>query len=363
MGVTYVTRLQLVWPNKDKFLLSPTDDDGKPVWVEPSHPAAQELRLTEITGDFGQVGADPYADNLLFTGDSLDVLKVLARTPEYARHYRGRVKLIYLDPPFNTGTTFEHYDDWMEHSTWLSFMRERLLTAKELLAPDGAIWIHLNDNEQHRMRCLMDDIFGAANFAGTVIWERTYAPRNDATRLSASHDFVHVYARSDLWLSNRLVRTDANNTGYSNPDDDPRGPWMSGDYTSNKTKDERPNLWYPIKRPSDGAEIFPASHLTWRYSEDTHKQQEADNLVWWGAKGLNTVPRLKRFLSDVPEIVPQTLLRHEVVGHTDSAKKEIRALFPEYSSFFATPKPERLLQRIIHIGSNPGDIVLDVFAG
>jgi len=357
------TRLELTWPNKDKFLLTPRDAEGKPEWVERTHPAANEVRLTDFTGEFGQLGSDPHADNLLFTGDSLDCLRVLTRVPEYAREYRGKVKLIYIDPPFNTGQTFEHYDDWLDHSTWLSFMRDRLLLMKELLAPDGSIWVHLDDAEQHRMRLLMDEVFGAENFIATVIWEKTYAPRNDAKRFSASHDYILVYARSAEWGANRIPRTESNNTGYKNPDNDDRGIWMSGDYTSNKTRDERPNLWYPITRPADGELVYPAAHLTWRYSQETHERQEVESRVWWGGNGLNSVPRLKRFLTDVPAIVPQTLWSYEDVGHTDGAKKEIKALFPDYSSLFATPKTERLLERVINIGSNPGDIVLDCFAG
>ncbi len=146
-------RLELVWPGKDQFLLTPSDDSGKPVWVPWDHPAAREIRTADWTGAHGQVNdADPYGDNLLFTGDTLDVLRILTEVPEYRRHYRGKVKLIYIDPPFNTGQTFEHYDDWMEHSTWLSLMRDRLLLMKELLAPDGSIWVHLDDAEQHCRR-------------------------------------------------------------------------------------------------------------------------------------------------------------------------------------------------------------------
>jgi adenine-specific DNA-methyltransferase len=165
-------RLELVWPGKDKFLLVPKDVDGKPVWVERDHPAASEVRLTDVTGSVGEVPNEPFNANLLFTGDSLDVLRVLTEVPEYRSRYRGKVKLVYIDPPFNTGQAFEHYDDWMEHSTWLSFMRERLLLIRELLAPDGSVWVHLDDAEQHRMRLLMDEVFGPANFIGSAIWKK-----------------------------------------------------------------------------------------------------------------------------------------------------------------------------------------------
>ena len=153
-GAGMTARLELVWPGKDKFLLVPKDVDGKPVWVERDHPAASEVRLTDVTGSVGEVPNEPFNANLLFTGDSLDVLRVLTDVPGYRSRYRGKVKLVYIDPPFNTGQAFEHYDDWMEHSTWLSFMRERLLLIRELLAPDGSVWVHLDDAEQHRMRLL-----------------------------------------------------------------------------------------------------------------------------------------------------------------------------------------------------------------
>jgi adenine-specific DNA-methyltransferase len=357
-------RLELVWPGKDKFLLVPKDESGKPVWVEPDHPAAREVRLTDFTAQYGEVNdEDPYADNLLFTGDSLDVLRVLREVPEYARHYRGKVKLVYIDPPFNTGQTFAHYDDWMEHSTWLSFMRDRLLLIKDLLATDGSVWIHLDDAEVHRMRCLMDEVFGAENFVATLIWEKVYAPRNDAKQFSASHDFVLVYSRTSGWVVNREARTELHNANYKNPDNDPRGPWTSGDYTTNKTKEQRPNLWYPITRPADNAEIWPAAHLTWRFSRETHDINVANGDVWWGSEGTNATPRFKRRLDVVPDIVPTTLWKHVDVGHTDAAKKEIKALFPSSASLFSTPKPERFMERILQIASNPGDIVLDCFGG
>lgn len=357
-------RLELVWPNKDKFLLVPKDESGRPVWVERDHPAASEVRISDFTGAFGDTNEnDPEADNLLFVGDGLDVLRVLNDVPEFRRQYRGKVQCIYLDPPFNTGQTFTHYDDWMEHSVWLSFMRERLLGAKELLSPSGSIWIHLDDAESHRMRLLLDEVFGAANFVATVVWEKAYAPRNDAKQFSTSHDYILVYSKQPNWMSNRLPRSTEHNKAYKNPDNDPRGAWKSGDYTSNKTREERPNLWYPITRPADGAEIWPSAQLSWRYSKETHDKNVAEGRVWWGQNGLNAVPAFKRYVSEVPDIIPVTLWSHAEVGHNDSAKKEIKALFPGGDSFFSTPKPERLLERVIQVASDEGDVVLDLFGG
>ena len=341
-------RLELTWPHKDEFLLVPKDDDGKPVWVERGHPAANEVRLTREASATGTLGGDPHLDNTVFVGDSLDAMRVMFEVPEYAQRYAGKVKLIYADPPFNTGQTFTHYDDWMEHATWLSFMWDRLMAMKDLLAPDGSIWVHLDDAEVHRMRCLMDEVFGAENFIATVVWEKSYSPRNDSKTFSASHDFVLVYARSAGWSSNRLARSEANNKGYKNPDSDPKGAWASDNYTTNKNKDERPNLWYPIRRPMDGKEIWPPTGLTWRYSRERHEVNELGGDVWWGKGGLNESPRFKRRLDGLPDIVPMTIWGHKDVGHNDEAKKEIKTLFPGTNPF-STPKPERLLERILYI--------------
>lgn len=358
-------RLELTWPNKDKFLLVPRDESGKPVWVTPDHPAAREVRLSDFAASHGDVDdTDPHSDNLLFTGDSLDVLRILAEVPEYARHYRGKVKLVYIDPPFNTGQTFTHYDDWMEHSTWLSFMRDRLLLIKDLLAPDGSVWVHLDDAEVHRMRCLMDEVFGGENFVATIVWQRRDARNNDAV-ISLAHDSVLIYAQSAGNFArsrNRQPRTEKEDAAYKNPDDDDRGPWRAVDYTKQATKEERPNAWYPIRRPADGADIWPKPHRVWAYSQESHASNVAANLLWWGDTGLNEIPKLKKFLDTADGIVPMTWWPHNEVGSTRNAKYEVKALFPGVNPF-ATPKPERLLERVIHIGSNPGDIVLDCFAG
>lgn len=354
------TRLELTWPGKDKFLLTPRDADGKPQWVERTHPAAHEVRLADFTGQFGEVNdADPYADNLLITGDSLDALRVLARVPEYARQYRGRVKLAYWDVPFNTGETFEHYDDWLDHSTWLSFMRDRLLVAKELLAPDGTLWMHLDDAEQHRMRVLMDEVFGADNFIATVVWQKVYSPKNSARHLSVDQDYVHVYARNaEVWRPNELPRTAEMDALYGNPDNDPRGPWTSGDLLANKPY----SLGiYSVVTPSGRVVEGPPPGRFWRVSHEKMLELDADGRIWWGSDG-NGTPRLKRFLTDVRGRVPQTWWTHPEVGHNQSARDELKTLFAGVVPF-STPKPERLLERIIHIGSNPGDIVLDAFAG
>jgi adenine-specific DNA-methyltransferase len=352
-------RLELVWPGKDKFLLVPKDKSGQPVWVEPGHPAAREVRLTDFTVAHGEVNEDdPYQDNLLFTGDSLDVLRALREVPEYAHHYRGKVKLVYIDPPFNTGQTFTHFDDWMEHSTWLSFMRDRLLLIKDLLAADGSVWVHLDDAEVHRMRCLMDEVFGSENFVATVVWQKTTSARNDTRGFSTDQDPVLVYAASSSsFTPNGLTRSAASEKAYANPDSDPRGPWREGDY-----KTARGSI-YPILHPVTGADVLPPPGSCWRFSEDTHKRNLEQGLLWWGKTGNYTYPKVKRFRSAVGEtVVPQTLWLADAVDTTRRAKQQIKDLFPGMVPF-DTPKPERLLERVIHIGSNPGDIVLDCFGG
>ncbi len=349
-------RLELTWYGKDRRLLSHGDDRYE--WVDATDWRVSETRLLH---DIDTVG-DPGSGNLLIQGDAMHALDALINIPHLAARYLGKVKLVYIDPPFNTGQAFTHYEDNLEHSVWLTLLRDRLTQIQRLLAPDGSVWVHLDDVEQHRARCVLDEVFGAENFAATVVWQKVYAPRNDAKRLSASHDLIHVYAKGPAWSAKRLSRSEKNDSAYRNPDLDPRGPWKTGDYTGGKTKAERPNLWYPITRPSDGAEVWPSQGLTWRYSQETHARNEAEGRVWWGANGLNTTPGYKRYLSEASPVVPSTVWTHEEVGHTDEAKKEMRALRPDVDPF-ATPKPERLLERVIHIGSNPGDIVLDCFGG
>ena len=362
-------RLELVWPGKDKFLLVPKDDTGKPVWVERDHPAASEVRLFETTGAVGQVAGDgdeggsdnpePYADNLLFTGDSLDVLRILCEVPELRRIYRGKVKLVYIDPPFNTGQAFEHYDDWMEHSTWLSFMRDRLLLIRDLLAPDGSVWVHLDDAEQHRMRCVMDEIFGAQNFVANVVWQRTRAPKNSARWVSLDADQIVVYRGPNSSGFHQLPRTAGMDAKYKNPDDDPRGVWFADNLTA---RNPYSLGLYPVTTPQGRVIAGPGNGRYWAVSEVRLRALDQDGRIWWGLNGDNK-PTLKRFLADVQGgRVPSSVWEPDEVGYVRNGKQEVKSLFP-HADPFATPKPERLLERVIHIGSNPGDIVLDCFGG
>lgn len=349
-------RLELTWPNKDKFLLVPKDQDGKPVWVDTDHPAAAEVRISDFTEAIGEVNeGDPYSGNLLFVGDSLDVLRILNEVPEYRQHYRGKIKLIYIDPPFNTGQTFANYDDWMEHSTWLSFMRDRLVLMKELLAPDGSIWVHLDDAEVHRMRCLMDEVFGAESFVATVIWNHTAQSKNDQPHFSNHHNQILVYRRSPALPRFLVARTEEHNRAYRNPDSDPKGPWRSGDVRS---PSPRPTLSYDIETPSGGVIEPPANG--WRWSRETLQSKIATGEVVFSEDESRIIRKI--YLADQPGRTPENVWLVGDVGGTRDANRHIKALFDDAQAF-ATPKPESLIERIVTLATSPGDVVLDVFAG
>ena len=291
-------------------------------------------------------------DNMLIHGDNLLALKALEQD------YAGRVKCIYIDPPYNTGNAFEHYDDGLEHSIWLSLMRERLELLKNLLSEDGSIWINLDDNESHYCKVLCDEIFGRINFVSNVIWQKKFSPSNDAKWLSDNHDHILCYAKNKItWRPNLLPRSDLMNSRYKNPDNDIRGPWTSGDVS---VKTYSASCDYPITTPS-GRVVNPPRGYCWRFSREKFQEMVADNRIWFGENG-NSVPRVKRFLSDVKDgITALTIWNYQEVGHNQDAKKEVKSFNDK--DVFATPKPERLIERILTLGSNPGDLVLDSFLG
>lgn len=293
-------------------------------------------------------------DNMLIHGDNLLALKALEQD------YAGRVKCIYIDPPYNTGNAFEHYDDGLEHSIWLSLMRERLELLKNLLSDDGSIWISIDADESHYLKVLCDEIFGRNNFVDEVVWQRSYAPINLKKTLSRSHDNILVYAKSksDDFELNKLPRSINAVDRYKNPDNDPRGPWTSGDISVGPVVKEKV---YEITTPS-GRKVLPPEGYCWRLTKERLAEYIADNRIWFGEDGNNT-PRIKRFLSEVKDgITSMTLWLRDEVGDNQEAKREIKALFKDIS-VFDTPKPERLIERILTLGSNPGDLVLDSFLG
>ncbi|MFN4029245.1 MAG: site-specific DNA-methyltransferase [Acidovorax temperans] len=312
-------------------------------------------RLLETVSHHGS-SDEKSTDNLLIHGDNLEALKALMP------FYRGRIKCIFIDPPYNTQSAFAHYDDKLEHSQWLSMMLPRLELLRDLLSEDGSIWVTIDDNEAHYLKVLMDEVFGRGNFVANLTWHKRVSPANDAHYFSNDHDQVLVYAqRKPTWRPNKLPRSDEQKKYYTNPDNDPRGPWNSAAYTCAKTADERPNLYYPLIHPRTGEEVWPKRSRVWAYSQEASAEHIANNMIYWGVDGNATAPRIKKFLSGSGDVVPRSIWAHSEAGHNQEAMLEGLALFGD--SRFGTPKPERLIQRILHIATNPGDLVLDSFLG
>ena len=421
-------KLEITWHNKDKALIPTTRGRYGYTWVDPTDPRYCQTNFLEY-GDVvrgvqqpkqegrtysERADLDPQDDNLLILGESGDVLESLTRVPELADKYVGQVKCVYIDPPFNTAQTFANYEDNLEHSIWLTMMRDRLLHLKKLLSDDGSIWVHLDDVENHRMRMLMDEVFGAANFIAEVVWQKTYSPRNDSKGIPAVTDVILVYSKG-RFVPNRLARTVEMNARYKNPDLDRNGPWKSGDTTApgNMSGQKQHPSVFAVQHPITGEFIYPSYGRMWCFGQERLLESlsqyadyrcEAPNLVARSKRtgipvenlrpdvcdlvvdetkrqGDKTQAMRRKAIGNWPEFfvtdtgfgrkvslslsegrLATNFLPHTEVGHTDTAAKEIRALFPGTSAF-ATPKPERLLERIIHIATDPGDIVLDVFAG
>ncbi len=295
-------------------------------------------------------------DNRLIFGDNLLALKALEA------EFAGRVKCVFIDPPYNTGSAFTHYDDGLEHSIWLGLMRDRLEIIRRLLAEDGSLWITIDDNEAHYLKVLCDEIFGRSNFVASMVWEKDSGRKND-TDVSSSHDYVLLFARNrDVWRKTRnmLDRSEDQLKRYQNPDNDPRGPWRQGADGTAKSGGE--SLLYPITLPS-GRVVTPPSGNFWRFSRATFETALAEGRVYFGKDG-NRLPVIKKYLSDIQEgVVPKTWWPAEEVGSNQEARRDhLRKLLPDIEPF-ATPKPERLIKRVLEIATNPGDLVLDSFAG
>jgi adenine-specific DNA-methyltransferase len=311
-------------------------------------------------------------DNRIIHGDNLEALKSLL--PEF----EGRVKCIYIDPPYNTGNEEWRYNDavndpkmkrWLgqvvgkegedlsRHDKWLCMMYPRLKLLHRMLHDDGSIWVSIDDNASGLLRPLLDEIFGGANFVATVIWEKADSPRNSARQFSTDHDYILVYSKKPGWTPARLPRNEESDAIYQNQDDDERGPWIPGDPFANKPYSKG---LYTIAGPT-GREFSPPAGRYWRVSEEKLRELDQDGRIWWGPKG-DARPSIKRYLNEVADLVPRTLWTKEAVGSNRSSKNEQRAIFAGDASF-DTPKPSALIERVIQIAASPNDIVLDSFAG
>ncbi|HXH13822.1 MAG TPA: site-specific DNA-methyltransferase [Alphaproteobacteria bacterium] len=314
-------------------------------------------------------------DNRLIFGDNLLALKSLEQ------EFTGKIKSIFIDPPYNTGSTFAYFDDGLEHSIWLSMIRDRIELLHRLLSEEGSLWITIDDNESHYLKVLCDEIFGRHNFVANVVWQKKSSAQANATWLSDSHDHVLVYARNrEIWRPNRLPRSEKQNAIYKHSDEFDgvnidgafygRGPWFPGDFTISLTTGQRgrqfartgtsPNL-YPIITPS-GREVWPARGRCWAYTKDSYERLLADRRIWFGKDG-NNKPCIKRFLSEIQDsgVVCMTVWHYSEVGENRIAAQEVK-VFNEMNPF-PTPKPELLLKRILDLSTQAGDWVLDSFAG
>lgn len=333
------------------------------VWVGKEEPILIEPRILLEKPEFGFRAEAPISllednepsfDNILIHGDNLLGLKALEQ------RFAGKVKCVYIDPPYNTGSAFSTYDDGVEHSTWLNLMRPRLQLLRGLLTEDGSIWISIDDGEQAYLKVLCDEVFGRQNFVANVIWEKRYSPQNAAKWLSESHDFVLVYAKKkELWHPNLLARTDEMNARYRNPDNDPRGVWKCSDATA-QAGHGTASQFYVLTAPNGKKHTLPPGRC-WLYTEKVMMEKIADGRIWFGPDG-NNVPAVKKFLTEVKQGVScKTIWFRDEVGDNQEAKRETKALNSEI--VFDTPKPERLVQRVIQLATNEGDIVLDSFLG
>ena len=294
-------------------------------------------------------------DNRLIFGDNLLALKALEQ------EFAGKVKCVFIDPPYNTGSAFTHYDDGIEHSIWLSLMRDRLELIRRLLSDDGSLWITIDDNEAHYLKVMGDEVFGRSNFIHNVVWEKVFASKNSSQFFSANHDHILLFGKNkEAWKRNLLPRSEESITDYKNPDNDPRGPWISvalsarNFYSLGSWSTVTPN-----GRPIDG----PPKGRYWTVSPTKFDELCSDNRITWGKDG-GGIPRRKVFLSEVQSgMVPTTIWSHSDAGNTQEAKKEVNAVLSSETDVFSTPKPEKLLRQILYIATSPGDLVLDSFAG
>jgi adenine-specific DNA-methyltransferase len=345
------SEVRLTWARQDQSLV--VTDSGERLWVEPHDHRVAEVRLLHSAIEVGKP-----QENLLIRGDAGHALTSLLRLEELRVNYAGKVRLCYLDPPFNTGETFRHYDDGVERVAWLTMLRDRLLQIRELLAPDGSVWVHLDDSEQHRSRCILDEVFGAGAFVATIVWQKRTS-RDNRTAFSSMHDYIHVYSPGGplAWKKSRNGLPDTG--AFSNPDNDPRGPWRSVPMTAQDGHATKAQ-YYTVTSLA-GTRHDPPPGRCWTYSRERFAELVAEGRVYWPRHG-HGKPRLKRYASETTGLAPFTIWTADEVGDNASAKKSLLAKFPERAAF-DTPKPEALLERIVNVATNPGDLVLDCYLG
>jgi adenine-specific DNA-methyltransferase len=384
------------WDVLSEVLNPDGDDELSPenyglTW--PGKSDARRLAAIRPTGTLkyqkGEGTNEEQSSNIYIEGENLEVLKHLRRS------YTGKVKMIYIAPPYNTGSDHFYIDDFSEsiqgyliktkqvsstaptdllttnpktggrfHSKWLNMIYPRLKVARDLLSESGAIFVSIDDNEAHNLKLVMDELYGAENFVCSLVWEKRYSPPPDTKEVGYVHELILFYKRSDTFKVGMLPFTDEQKSRYKNPDNDSRGPWKPMDYTCRYTADERENLYYPVVNPNTKEVIWPKRTRVWAFSKETHDKNVNEDRIWWGKDGKGSTPALKNFLTDIKQgMMPSSLLHHTSVGNTDEATKELRQLFPELKYI---PKPIRLIKHLILLSGmqpNNGDILLDFFAG
>ena len=302
-----------------------------------------------------RVSENDIFDNRLIRGDNLLALKALEQ------EFTGKVKCIFIDPPYNTGSAFEHYDDGVEHSIWLGLMRDRLEILRNLLSEDGSLWITIDDNEAHYLKVMCDEIFGRANFVANVVWQKKYTVANDAKWFSENHDHILIFAKNkEVWRPYRLERTSQMDQRYRNPDNHPKGVWKSTPLYAKRLGSEKEQAFsFQFK---NGVVWTPPKGTSPRFPAETLRQLDENDEIWFGADG-KANPSRKTFLSElkISGTPPATIWLHTDAGNNHEAREEVKCINTE--DYFATPKPEKLMRRVLEIATNPGDLVLDSFAG
>lgn len=340
------TSTHLTWPNRDNLLVARGETEYS--WVDPREQELLGLSVTEVA-----VRGNDALSGTVVCGDGLDALEALANRGSLRQ---SSIRCVYIDPPFGTGKRFGHYSDALSEGVWLSMMHDRLIALREYLADDASVWVHLDETMSHKARLILDEVFGVDSYVATVVWQKRLTVES-RTAISFAHDPILVYAPSGQKAWKRTRNRVPGGVAASNRDGDPRGPWRDAPFTA---PGFRAGQQYVITNPA-GHELLPPRGRSWFATESTFRRLLAEDRIWWTKDGAGQ-PRMKNFNIDAMQ-VPSTLWTGREVGTNDDAKRHLAGLFPTAGSVFDTPKPEALLQRIIHIATNPGDLVVDIFGG